>query len=51
MMIMQMHKYMTQKKFKQNLTIPINEIEFYIKSALNGHLDENTVISEINIPI
>lgn len=51
MIIMQMHEYMRKRYIKQNLKIPINELEFYIRSALNGHQDDNTCISEINIPI
>lgn len=51
MIIMQMHTYMGKNKIKQNLSIPINELEFYTLSVMNGHRDENTMISEINIPI
>lgn len=51
LIIMQMHKYMHKKDVKQNLSIPINEIEFYTNSALNGNMDDNTMVSEINIPI
>lgn len=51
MLIMQMHEYMTKKKIKQDLTLPINELEFYSNFNLNGNPDENTMVSEINIPI
>jgi len=51
LIIMQMHEYMRKKHIKQNLNIPINELEFYTNSALNGNNDDNTMISEINIPV
>jgi len=51
LIIMQMHEYMRKKHIKQNLNIPINEIEFYTNSALNGNQDDNTMVSEINIPV
>ena len=51
LIIMQMHEYMRKKHIKQNLNIPINELEFYTNSALNGNKDDNTMVSEINIPI
>ena len=51
MIIMQMHEYMNKKSIKQDLSIPINEIEFYNNSALNGNMDDNTMVSEINIPV
>ncbi len=51
MIIMQMHEFMRRKSIKQNLALPINELEFYNNSALNGNKDEDTMISEINIPV
>lgn len=51
LIIMQMHEYMRKKHIKQNLNIPINELEFYTNSRLNGNMDDNTMISEINIPV
>jgi DNA-binding transcriptional MerR regulator len=50
LLIMQMHEYMRKKHIKQNLTLPINELEFYSNSKLNGNMDDNSMISEINIP-
>lgn len=46
-----MHEYMREKHIKQNLNVPINELEFYTNSALNGNQDDNTMVSEINIPV
>jgi len=51
MLIMQMHAYMDKKKIKQNLTLPINELEFYINSSLNTDIGINDWLSEITIPI
>lgn len=51
MIIMQMHEYMNKRGIKQDLSVPINELEFYTNSALNGNRDDNTMISEINIPV
>jgi DNA-binding transcriptional MerR regulator len=51
MLIMQMHTYMEKAGLTQDLSNPINELEFYIKSGIMGHQDEDTMISEINIPI
>ena len=51
LLIMQMHEYMRKKHIKQNLDIPINELEFYTNSRLNGNMDDNTMVSEINIPV
>ena len=51
MFIMQMHTFMEKNKLKQDLSITTNELEFYLKSDMNGHHDKNTQVSEINIPI
>lgn len=51
MIIMQMHRYLAKKGLKQDLKLPINELEFYIESSLNNQIEDNDWVSEMNIPI
>lgn len=47
----QMRKYMNSRNTKRDYSIPFFELEFYIKTALNGFEDDDFMVSELNLPI
>ncbi len=51
MIIEQAHQYRMKHKIKLNSKIGIHELEFYIRTGLNGFNDPDREVSEINIPI
>lgn len=51
MILLQMREYIKKKKLKPDTSLPINELEFYIKSGLNEFYDEETMLSQLNIPL
>ncbi|MDO8503604.1 MAG: MerR family transcriptional regulator [bacterium] len=47
----ELEKYARLNAYKQNLSLPFVDVEFYLKTALNGYADVDDMVSELNLPI
>lgn len=47
----ELKRYSRNYGFKKNNNLPFNDLEYYLKTAINGQYIENRMVSEINLPI
>lgn len=47
----ELEKYARLNGYKQKLSLPFVDIEYYLKTALNGYDNVDNMVSELNLPI